>query len=265
MTESKTPRGLHMQQEPRSGDRALPLSAEERAARLRLAACYRIFDLLGWTEGIFNHITLRVPGPETVFLINPFGLHYSEVTASNLVAVDIGGQPVRPSEYPINLAGFVTHSAIHGHVGLAHCVMHTHTTTGSAVACSAEGLSHNSFYGAQLSGRVAYHDFEGVTVNPDEQGRMLASIGEKRVVILRNHGLLTWGETIDEAFMWLWILQRACDIQVACAGLGKTRELPAWVLEQTRLEAAAQQPSVCKAMFDALVRKVDSIDSSYRT
>ena len=264
MTGSETPKGLLMQNEARSGERVIPVTEEERTARTRLAACYRVFDLLGWTEAIFNHITLRVPGPDTVFLINPFGLHYSEVTASNLVAVDISGQPVRPSEYPVNLAGFVTHSAIHGQIASAHCVMHTHTTSGSAVACSVDGLSHNSFYGAQLAGRVAYHDFEGVTVNPDERGRMLASIGEKRVAILRNHGLLTWGETLEEAFMWLWVLQRACDIQVACAGLGKMTALSAQVLEQTRVEAAALQPKVCKAMFDALVRRVDSIDPSYR-
>lgn len=264
MTESKTPKGLHMQQEARSGERVIPVTDEERRARIRLAACYRVFDLLGWTEAIFNHITLRVPGPETVFLINPFGLHYSEVTASNLVAVDINGQPVRPTEHPVNLAGFVPHSAIHGHIGSAHCVMHTHTTSGSAVACSVEGLSHNTFYGAQLAGRVAYHDFEGVTVNPDERDRMLASIGDKRVVILRNHGLLTWGETLEEAFMWLWVLQRACDIQLAAAGLGTMTALPTQVLEQTCVEAAALQPKVCNAMFDAMVRRVDSIDSSYR-
>ena len=264
MSESARPRGLLLEQDARSGNNRLPLTDVERLARERLAACYRIFDLLGWTEAIFNHITLRVPGPETVFLINPFGLHYGEVTASNLVAIDIEGRPVRPTDHPVNLAGFVTHSAIHGHMPSAHCVMHTHTTTGSAVACAESGLSHDSFYGAQLAGRVAYHDFEGVTVNPEERARMLASIGDKRVVILRNHGLLTWGETIEEAFMWLWVLQRACDIQVASAGLGKVRRLPEEVLVQTRLEAAALQPRVCKAMFDALVRRIDAIDPSYR-
>ena len=148
----------------------------------------------------FIHITLRVPGPETVFLINPFGVHYGEVTASNLVAVGIDGHPVRPAEYPINLAGFVIHSAIHGHIAEAHCVMNTHTTTGSAVACLEEGLSHDTFYGARLYGRVAYHEFEGVTVNADERKRLVASIGDRRVVILRHHGLLTWGETLEEAF-----------------------------------------------------------------
>jgi ribulose-5-phosphate 4-epimerase/fuculose-1-phosphate aldolase len=142
--------------------------------------------------------------------------------------------------------------------------MHTHTTTGSAVACLEDGLSHDTFYGAQLRDRVAYHDFEGVTVNADERARMVASIGDKRVVILRNHGLLTWGETLEEAFMWLWLLQRACDIQVAAASVGRLRRLSETVLAQTRLEAAGEQPEVCRAVFHALVRKIDEIDTSYR-
>lgn len=247
-------------------DRARPenISAAEWALRQQLTDCYHLFDFLGWTESIFNHITLRVPGPEIIFLINPFGLHYSEVTASNLVAVDIDGTPIRPAGHPINLAGFVTHSAIHGNISKAHCVMHTHTTTGSAVACLEEGLSHDTFYGAQLHGLVAYHDFEGVTVNIDERQRMLASIGDKRVVILRNHGLLTWGETLEESFMWLWLLQRACDIQLAAASAGRLRAVSEQVLAQTRLKSAGEQSQVCKAQFDALVRKVDALDPSYR-
>ena len=265
MSQTTKAKGLLMDEAPRTGERLIPITDAERQARRRLAGCYRVFDYLGWTESIFNHITLRVPGPETIFLINPFGLHYSEVTASNLVAVDIDGHPVRPAEHPINLAGFVTHSAIHGHIPAAHCVMHTHTTTGSAVACLEDGLSHDTFYGAQLYGRVAYHDFEGVTVDADERERMVASIGAKRVVILRNHGLLTWGETLEEAFMWLWLLQRACDIQVAAASVGRLRQVADSVLTQARLEGAGDQAKVCKAAFDALVRKVDAVDDSYRT
>lgn len=264
MTETAKAKGLLMEQAPRTGSRLIPISEEERGLRIRLAACYRVFDYLGWTESIFNHITLRVPGPETFFLINPFGLHYREVTASNLVAVDIHGNPVRPARYPVNLAGFVTHSAIHEHVPAAHCIMHTHTTAGSAVACLEEGLSHDTFYGAQLHGRVAYHDFEGVTVNAEERARMAASIGEKRLVILRNHGLLAWGETLEEAFMWLWLLQRGCEVQIAAAQAGRLRRLSAQVLAQTRLEAAGNQPEICKSAFDALVRRVDAADSSYR-
>jgi len=264
MSDATEPKGLVLERAARAGERIVPMTDAERTARVRLAACYRIFDHLGWTESIFNHITLRVPGPETVFLINPFGLHYSEVTASNLVAIDLQGQPVRPADHPVNLAGFVAHSAIHGHIPAAHCVMHTHTTTGSAVACSDAGLSYDSFYGAQLRGRVAYHDFEGVTVNLEEQRRMLASIGDSRVVILRNHGLLTWGETVEEAFMWLWLLQRACDIQVASAALGPMRPVSERASIQAHGEAAALQPGVCRSAFDALVRKIDSIDPSYR-
>jgi len=264
MSETSKPEDLLMDRMPRLGDRLLPISEAERQARVRLAACYRVFDHLGWTESIFNHITLRVPGPETVFLINPFGLHYSEVTASNLVAVDLEGQPVRPAGHPLNRAGFVIHGAIHGHIPAAHCVMHTHTTTGSAVACLEDGLSHDSFYGAQLHGQVAYHDFEGVTVNLEERERMLASIGDRRVVILRNHGLLSWGETLEEAFMWLWLLQRACDIQITAASVGRMTRLPADVLARTRLQAGARQPELCKAVFDAWVRKVDALDASYR-
>jgi ribulose-5-phosphate 4-epimerase/fuculose-1-phosphate aldolase len=221
MTRTAKPKGLVMDEAPRSGGRVIPISKEERHARERLAVCYRIFNYLGWTESIFNHITLRVPGPETTFLINPFGLHYSEVTASNLIAIDIHGHPVRPAAYPVNLAGFVTHSAIHSSIPEAHCIMHTHTTTGSAIASLDEGLSHDTFYGALLYGRVAYHEFEGVTVNEDERARMVASIGDKRVVILRNHGLLTWGESLEETFMWLWVLQRACDVQAAAASVGR--------------------------------------------
>lgn len=264
MSDSAKPLGLVMERAARDGGSLLAISDAERQARIRLAACYRVFDHLAWTESIFNHITLRVPGPETVFLINPFGLRYNEVTASNLVAVDIQGRPVRPTDHPVNLAGFVTHSAIHGGIKRAHCVMHTHTTTGSAVASSDGGLSHDSFYGALLHGRVAYHDFEGVTVNLDERERMLASIGEKRAVILRNHGLLTWGETLEEAFMWLWVLQRACDIQVAAAAMGPMRRLTEQVLLQTRRETPALQPDVCRANFDALVREIELKDPSYK-
>jgi ribulose-5-phosphate 4-epimerase/fuculose-1-phosphate aldolase len=149
--------------------REVSMTEAERKARVELAACYRIFDMLGWTEAIFNHITLRVPGEEVRFLINPFGLHYSEITASNLVLIDIDGNPLRESRWPVNQAGFVIHSAIHGAIERAHCVMHTHTTQGCAVAGLKDGLSYDNFYGAMLYGLVAYHDFEGITVDPGER------------------------------------------------------------------------------------------------
>jgi len=254
---------LVMSNEPRAAT-AGPMTEAEQAARVQLAAAYRVFDHLGWTEMIFNHITLRVPGPERHFLINPFGLHYREVTASNLVAVDLEGNPVRPSEYPINRAGFVIHSAIHRAVNEAHCVMHTHTTTGMSVACLQSGLAHDSFYGAQLKARVAYHDFEGVTVNPDEQSRLLANVGDKKAVILRNHGLLTWGRTLPEAFMWLWTLQRACDIQITASSAGEMIPISEKVFEQTVQEAGPDEPAVCEAVFASLVRMIEAKDPSYR-
>jgi ribulose-5-phosphate 4-epimerase/fuculose-1-phosphate aldolase len=254
---------LLMEKAVRAG-REIPLTEPERAARVQLAAAYRIFDHLGWTELIFNHITLRVPGPEKIFLINPFGLAYREVTASNLVAIDVEGNPVRPTEYPINRAGFVIHSAIHRSLQDAHCVMHTHTTSGMAVACLKSGLSHDSFNGAQLYGRVAYHEFEGITVDEGEQARMLASIGDKRAVILRNHGLLAWGASVPEAFMMLWTLQRACDVQVAAAAMGAMNPVSAAALEQAVRESGPDEGVVCELVFTALVRQVDAKDPGYR-
>ena len=256
---------LYMQEKTRPDGRQVPMTDAEQAARVQLAACYRVFDHLGWTEMIFNHITLRVPGPDRIFLINPFGLHYREVTASNLVAIDVDGNPVRPSDWPVNRAGFVIHSAIHANVDGAHCVMHTHTTTGMAVASLRDGLSHDSFYGAQLAGRVAYHAFEGVTVDMAEQERLLASIGGKKAVILRNHGLLTWGHGIAEAFMWLWTLQRACDVQIAAAAAGTMNQIGSQVLEQAVREAGPAEPAVCEAVYAALVRQIDAKDPSYRS
>jgi ribulose-5-phosphate 4-epimerase/fuculose-1-phosphate aldolase len=170
---------------------------DEWAARVQLAACYRIFAMLGWTEMIYNHITVRVPtsasGDEKQFLINPFGLHYSEVTASNLVKINLKGEVLDGSQHRINPAGFVVHATLHDGIEGAHCVMHTHTTAGVAVACLQNGLMQTNFYSAQLHNMVAYHDFEGITIHADEGPRVLKSIGNKQAVILRNHGLLAWG------------------------------------------------------------------------
>jgi ribulose-5-phosphate 4-epimerase/fuculose-1-phosphate aldolase len=156
---------------------------DEWAARLELAACYRIFAMLGWTEMIYNHITLRLPDSVTQghkqFLINPFGLHYSEITASNLLKIDLQGNKLDDSPWAVNPAGFTVHGAIHQNLAEAHCVMHTHTTAGLAVACSQLGLAQNNFYSAQLHGLVAYHDFEGITVHADEAPRLLKNMGDK--------------------------------------------------------------------------------------
>jgi ribulose-5-phosphate 4-epimerase/fuculose-1-phosphate aldolase len=246
-----------------------PMSAEERNARIELAACYRIFDMLGWTEAIFNHITLRVPGPASSpetsrFLINPFGLHYSEVTASNLVLIDPEGNVLRESRWPVNQAGYVIHSAIHAAIDRAHCVMHTHTTAGCAVAGLKEGLSYDNFYGAMLYGLVAYHDFEGITVDPGERERLVRDIGDKPAVVLRNHGLLAWGPSVSEAFQVLRTMQRACEVQLATAAAGEVNRIRPEVFGQTVRESSIAEKRTCDDVFAALVRMVDARDPSYR-
>ncbi len=206
----------------------------EWTTRLELAACYRAFDWLGWTELIFNHITAKVPGPEPHYLINPYGLWYNEVTASNLVKVNLEGKAVDGSKYPVNLAGFVIHSAIHEARHDVSCIIHTHSTAGSAVASKKDGLRYDNFYSAILHGEVAYHEFEGVTTDTGEQPRLVASLGRKSVLILRNHGLLVACPGIPEAFTTYWTLQRACEIQAATDAMaGENLPITQRVLDET--------------------------------
>lgn len=244
-------------------------SPEEWSARLQLAGTYRLFHKLGWQELIFNHITLRAPdsGSDAHFLINPFGLTYDEVTASNLVKIDLDGRVLSPSDYPINPAGFVIHSAIHRQVADAHCVMHTHTTAGLAVACMKDGLSADNFYAAQLHEMVAYHDFEGITVHADEGARIVNSMGDKRLLILRNHGLLAHGSTLAHAFALLWTLNRACEIQLATGSMtSATIPIPAAVSARATRDSLQFDPAhgAGQNVFDALLRQVDRLDSSYK-
>ncbi len=249
-------------------DRPVHIPEAEWLLRVELAACYRIFDHLGWTELIYNHITARVPGPDVHFLINPFGLMYREVTASSLVKIDTAGNVIGEPAWGINPAGFVIHSAIHTNVPDAHCVMHTHTTEGMAVACKEGGLDWNNFYSAQIYDQVAYHDFEGITVEEGEKERLVASLGGKRLLILRNHGLLSWGETIPEALVRLWTLNRACQIQIAAEGLpGPSIPLSEEVRRQCARVSLQFDPQYGggRDVFEALRRTVDAIDSSYGT
>ncbi len=249
-------------------DRPVHIPEAEWLLRVELAACYRIFDHLGWTELIYNHITARVPGPDVHFLINPFGLMYREVTASSLVKIDTAGNVIGETAWGINPAGFVIHSAIHTNVPDAHCVMHTHTTEGMAVACKEGGLDWNNFYSAQIYDQVAYHDFEGITVEEGEKERLVASLGSKRLLILRNHGLLSWGETIPEALVRLWTLNRACQIQIAAEGLpGPSIPLSEEVRRQCARVSLQFDPQYGggRDVFEALRRTVDAIDSSYGT
>ena len=246
------------------------MHTEEWRARTELAACYRVFALLGWTEMIYNHITVRLPdavtGGARQFLINPFGLHYSEVTASNLLRIDVRGQVLDGSTHAVNPAGFTVHAAIHQGLPNAHCVMHTHTTAGIAVACLQGGLQQTNFYSAQLHDMVAYHDFEGITIHSDEAPRLLASIGTRPAVILRNHGLLAWGQTVPQTFAILWTLQRACEIQLATFSMGAAIPVSPAIAQRCTRDALQFNPHLGAGqdMFDALVRQVDRVDASYR-
>ena len=242
-------------------------SEAEWEARVQLAACYRIFAHLRWEELIYNHISVRVPGEDGHFLINPFGLHYSEVTASNLVKVNVDGNIVGHSDWPINPAGFTFHSAIHATLAQAHCVMHVHTTPTMAVCCLQDGLSYTNFYAAQLYGQVAYHTFEGITVRADEGQRILASSGGKPVLLLRNHGPVVMGRTLAQAFNLMWLVQRACEVQVASQALGPLQPITEQALEACVRDSLNFNPKfgAGEDSFAAMQRLMDRIDPSYRT
>lgn len=250
---------------PAATDAARPagMSAAEWQARLELAACYRVFSARGWTEEIFNHITVRVEGPDgpggaPAYLINPFGLHYGEVTARNLVKVDLAGRPLQDTPYGVNRAGFVIHSAIHAARGDAHCVIHTHDRFGVAVSCKAEGLAMDNFYAAFLDGRIAYHDFEGVTTSTGEQPRLVASLGDKPVMILRNHGLLVAEHSVASAYYWYYVLQSACHVQaLAHAMPGPTLALSDTARAQSsqHVQDSDPQGDLYPKVFGAAVRR----------
>jgi len=238
----------------------------EKQAREELACAYRLFDVFGWHELIYNHITLRVPGTPH-FLINPFGLTYKEVTASNLVKVDLDGNIIGTGEYPINPAGFVVHAAVHRNRHDAACVIHTHTTAGLAVACQKYGLLPLSFPSMFYTDRVSYHDFEGITIDEDECGRLAASLGSNNCMILRNHGLLTCGVSLPDAFAEMYHLQRACEVQIAAQSSGAELIFPDISIGR---KAAAQHDKLARMgtqnnlLWEAMMRWMDSIDSSYR-
>lgn len=239
----------------------------EKEIRTKLAACYRIFSYLGWDELIYNHITVRLPGNEEHFLINPYGLHYDEVTASNLIKVDINSNIIGESQYRPNPAGMVIHSAIHEARPDAQCIGHVHTDAGLTVACQSDGLRTDNFYSVLLHSQVAYHDFEGITVNPDEKTRLVQNLGQKNQLILRSHGLLSCGATIEQMFMNLWLLQRACEIQSAVDATGKpclpiSDEIAAKSLELIKIQTSGMPMGELE--FAAMVRKIDRIDTSYR-
>jgi ribulose-5-phosphate 4-epimerase/fuculose-1-phosphate aldolase len=241
--------------------------AAEWEARQQLAACYRIFDHMGWSELIYNHITLRVPGEDNAFLINPFGLLYSEVTASNLVKIDIDGHVLDGSPYPVNRAGFTQHSVFHRHLPGAHCVIHTHTTAAMAVSSTREGLRPTNFYAAAFAGRIAYHDFEGITLRPEEGERLIANLGNKRLMMLRNHGTLVMADSLPKAFLMHWMLQRACEIQVATGAAGTPLDIPDDVIAVHQRDIGGVQLPTGPGVpdFQAMVRLIDRIDPSWKS
>ena len=252
---------------PSERTRNLDCSEAEWEVRLQLAACYRIFDHLGWSESIYNHISVKVPGEDGAFLINPYGLLYSEVCASNLVKIDIDGNIVGDSTYPVNKAGFVQHSYFHRNVPWAHAICHTHTTATMAVSSLEGGLQPVNFYACNFAGRIGYHDFEGVTVRAEEGDRLLANLGEKRVLMLKNHGPVILGKSLPEVFITHWSLQRACEIQLATLSMGQPIVVPDEViavhhrdLHETMIPGT--QPGA--ADFAAWTRRIDKIDRSWR-
>ncbi len=249
------------------------MNSPERDLRVQLAAAYRIIDHLGWSELIWTHTTVRVPGPEHHFLINPYGFRFDEVCASNLVKVDMHGNIVGDQNQEINPAGFVIHSAIHMTRADAQCIFHTHTTAGMAVAALKEGLLPISMYALGYYDRVAYHDFEGPSLDLEERRRLAANLGDKHVLILKNHGLLTCGQTVAQAFVRMFRLERACQVQLAAQATGAPLVIPP--KKVCELSAALSDDFLVaegdkgysrnpNPEFAALVRLMDKKDPSFR-
>ncbi|HZM36909.1 MAG TPA: class II aldolase/adducin family protein [Burkholderiales bacterium] len=242
------------------------MDAAEWALRVELAAAYRIAHHLGWSELIYTHISARVPGGEHHFLINPYGLRFDEVTASNLVKIDSHGESVGQHEYGANKAGFIIHSAIHMARDDAMCVFHTHTLAGMAVSAQEEGLLPVHMYSHNFWNRLSTHDFEGPSMRLDERERLVRSLGENFSLILRNHGLLTIGRTIPEAFLLHWRLNRACEVQLAAQGARLRIPSPEVCAQSSAMgdEFLTDTAPIGQLEFEALKRTVDLKDSSYK-
>lgn len=242
------------------------VSPEEWQTRVDLAACYRIIAMYGWDDLVFTHISARVPGDDNHFLINPYGMLFEEITASSLVKVGLDGNKVMDSPYPVNPAGFTIHSAVHEARHDAGCVLHTHTKAGIAVSAQASGLLPISQTALFPYVTLGYHDYEGVALNEEEKPRLVADLGSNNALILRNHGLLTAGATIADAFLFMYVLETACQIQImAQSGGGELVQVPQPVVDG--IQAQAEQ--VTKGLggelvWPGLLRKLDRRDPSYR-
>ena len=242
------------------------VSPEEWKQRVELAALYRLVALHGWDDMIFTHISARVPGPEHHFLINPYGMLFEEITASSLVKIDTEGNKIEESPYPVNPAGFTIHSALHMNREDAHCVIHLHTVDGVAMSSQEHGLLPINQHAHMVVGDVAYHDYEGVALELGERERIVADVGDKHVVILRNHGTLTMGRTCADAFMRMYYLEKAASMQVrALAGGTKIYGINQGVAEKNAaLAAGAFEGPISGLAWPALLRKLDRIDPSYK-
>ncbi|HMG54810.1 MAG TPA: class II aldolase/adducin family protein [Kofleriaceae bacterium] len=242
------------------------VSPEEWALRVDLAACYRLVALNGWDDLVFTHISARVPGGQGHFLLNPFGMTFEELTASSLVKIDADCRKILPSPYEVIPAGFVIHSAIHAARSDAHCVLHTHTLAGVAVSALEAGLLPISQQATIVLPSLGYHDYEGLALTDDEKPRLVADLGAGSYLILRNHGLLTVGSSVANAFLAMYLLQRACEIQIRAAAAGALREVDAGINSRPGVNAsAAMRGQDGMLAWPALLRRLDRIDPSYRT
>jgi ribulose-5-phosphate 4-epimerase/fuculose-1-phosphate aldolase len=242
-----------------------PMSAAERTTRLDLAAAYRLVTLNGWDDLIYTHISASVPGEPGHFLINPFGLAFDEVRASNLVKIDVAGNVIGDSEHTVNATGFALHAAVHKARADAHCVMHLHVTQAIAVSAQPHGLLPASQHALRFHEQLAYHDYEGLAFTPAEGSRLVASLGQHRAMLLRNHGPLTLGRTVAEAYVLMATLIKACDIQLRALAGQHALTLPsADVAERTAMQLDDGGAVEGALEWPALLRKLDRIDSSYR-
>ena len=243
------------------------VNAEEWQARVDLAATYRLVAMQGWDDMIFTHISARVPGPEHHFLINPYGLLFEEITASSLIKIDLNGNKLQDSDYPVNHAGFVIHSALHGHRPDVGCVIHLHTTDGVAVAAQADGLLPLDQHAMMVLGDLAYHDYEGIALELDERERLIADMGAKNFMLLRNHGTLAVGKNCADAFLRIYYLERACAMQTRALAGGARINIPnQGVPEKTAGQGAFGFDGFMGDLaWPALLRKVERSDPGFRS
>ncbi len=235
--------------------------------RVDLAACYRLVALYGWDDLIFTHISARVAGPEHHFLINPYGMTFDEITASSLVKIDLDGRKVLDSPYEINPAGFTIHSAIHAAREDARCVLHTHSVNGVAVSAQRGGVLPLSQQSTFVLSSLGYHDYEGVALNADEKPRLVRDLGDKSFLMLRNHGILTVGPSVADAFLLMYLFEATCMIQVrAQAGGGELISIEPKVLESSAMMAKMVTRGAGGALaWPGLLRKLDRVDGGFRS